>query len=201
MFAAILDPLQSQAVRIAKHDQDLAQDIISMAYSNYLSALARGKNLTPGELVNFMKYRCGELRSNQRLSFGYPVTRSSEDVYRKSNYLNGRVEILSMDFVKDDGDEVEADQDGHGFYTAATATKDISDNILFEVGLEIFLSRLETWIRKAFLLKLEGYNYREIAGLLKMSCYQVRDHIKRVGRQFIEFFALPSCYLERYGLA
>lgn len=200
MHATILEPLKTQAMRIAKHDQDLAQDILSMAYVNYQSASAKGKELTVGELVNFVKHRCGELYHGQRLPFGNRTQDSAGEVYRTSNYLNGDVELLSLDFVKDDGDDVEGGLDGHGFYTAMTATRDMSDDILFEIGFCDFLKGLDKHTRKALLMRVAGYSYVEIARRIKRSSCVIREQVKQAGSKFIEYFNLPSSYLHRYGL-
>ena len=200
MHAAILEPLKTQAMRIAKHDQDLAQDILAMAYANYQSAASKGKELSVGELVNFMKYRCGELYHGERLPFGNRTQRSTGEVYRKSNYLNGDVELLSLDFVKDDGDDVEGNMDGHGFYTSMTATKDVSDSVLFEIGFCDFLKGLDKRTRKALLMRVAGYSYGDIAKRFRRSSSVIREQVKQAGRKFIEYFNLPSSYLHRYGL-
>ena len=201
MHATILEPLKTQAMRIAKHDKDLAQDILSMAYANYQAAHSRGKELSVGELVNFMKHRCGELYHGHRLPFGNRKQRSTSEVYRKSNYLNGDVELLSLDFVKDDGDDVEGNMDGHGFYTFMTATRDVSDSVLFEIGFCDFLKGLDKHTRKALLMRVAGYSYAEIARRFKRSSCAIRKQVKQAGSKFIEYFELPPDYLARFGLA
>ena len=62
--------LQKQADIIARGNPDLKQDILAMSFDSYQRALKRGKTLSPGELVNLMKYRAGGLRSGARLPFG-----------------------------------------------------------------------------------------------------------------------------------
>jgi hypothetical protein len=199
MFDQISEPLVAQAYRIAKGNKDHAQDILAMAYCNHQSASSRGKELSPGELVVFMKHRCGELRQGARLPFGNKSGRSTGEVYRTSNYLNGDVELLSLDFVKDDGDDVEGD--GHGFYTSMTATKDVSDSVLFEIGFCDFLKGLDKRTRKALLMRVAGYSYGDIARRFRRSSSVIREQVKQAGRKFIEYFELPQDYLVRFGLA
>jgi len=67
MHAAVLDPVVSQAKRLPRGDEDLAQDMVAMAYSNYRRCQERGKSLSIGELVVFITHRSSELRSNERM--------------------------------------------------------------------------------------------------------------------------------------
>ena len=201
MFNQISEPLVAQAYRIARGNQDHAQDILAMAYSNHRSASSRGKELSIGELVTFMKHRCGELRQGKRLPFGNKSGRSTGEVYRVSNYLNGNVELLSLNFTSPDGESGEDAFDGHGQITAMIATRDICENVLFEVGMEGFLACFSDWVRRAFLLKVAGYTYKEIARRLSKSPDSVRCRLRHAGRQFIAYFELPPGYLVRYGLA
>ena len=201
MFDQISEPLVAQAYRIAKGNQDHAQDIMAMAYCNHQSASTRGKELSAGELVNFMKHRCGELRQGKRLPFGNRSGRSTGEVYRVSNYLNGNVELLSLNFANPDGESKEDDFDGQGKITAMMATTDISEDALFEVGMESFLAGFSDWVRHAFLLRMAGYTYKEIARRLRKSTDKVRCRLRHAGQQFIAYFELPPGYLVRYGLA
>ena len=201
MFDQISEPLVAQAYRIARGNLDHAQDILAMAYRNHKSASSRGKELSVGELVAFMKHRCGELRQGKRLPFGNKSGRSTSEVYRVSNYLNGNVELLSLNFTKPDGESGEDDLDGQGYITAMMATWDMSNDVLFQVGMEGFLAGFRDWVRCAFLLKVAGYTYKEIARRLCRSPDSIRYHLKLAGRQFIAYFELPPGYLVRYGLA
>ena len=201
MSDQISEPLVAQAYRIARGNQDHAQDILAMAYCNRESASSRGKELSVGELVAFMKHRCGELRQGKRLPFGNRSGRSTGEVYRVSNYLNGNVELLSMNFTSPDGESKEDALDGHGQITAMIATRDICDNALFEVGMESFLAGFSEWVKRAFLLKVAGYSYKEIAKRLCRPPDSIRCRLRHAGREFIAYFELPTGYLVRYGLA
>ena len=125
--------LQQQANRIARGNPDLTQDILSMSYDSYQRAQERGKDLTIGELVNLMKYRAGSLRSGERLSFGNLSSKTTKDVFHKSNYFSGNVEILSLDY------EEENPGDGRGMFNATIATQDFTDAVLFSIQFERFL--------------------------------------------------------------
>ena len=201
MIAAVLDPVISQAKRLSRGDEDLAQDIAGMACDNYRRCQERGKNLTIGELVMFMKHRSSELRSDERLPFGTPRSKCANDVYRRRNYLNGHVEILSMNHQSKRSGGEEREADDFGEIAALSATRDISDTVLFDIGMEDFLPRLSRRVRKALLLRLQGYKYREIGKRVGYHPDIARDKLKEFGRAFVEYFELPEGYRVRYGLA
>ena len=201
MEALLIGPLISQAHRIARSNPDLAQDLVAMAFVNYRRCSERGKDLTIGELVTFMKHRGGELRSDMRLPFGTPRFKCANDVYRKRNYLNGHLEILSMNHQSKRSGGEEREADDFGEIAALSATRDICDSVLFDLGMEDFLARLGQRVKRALLLRVQGYKYWEIAK--RVGCHQdtIRDQLKEAGRAFVEYFELPQGYLLRYGLA
>jgi len=201
MFQTLLPPLMSQATRIAKHDDDLTQNIISMAFMTYNNAQKRGKDLSIGELVNFMKYRAGDLKKGKRLPIGSVREKTKLDVYNIRNYFLGNVELLSMDYSSNDNEYSEDALDGLGELTAATACRDCSANVLFEVGFESFLRRLTPRSRQVFMLRLAGYNCSEIVKNAHICPRTLKASLKRTGRMFIGYFELPESYLTRYGIA
>jgi len=201
MFQTMLPPLMSQATRIAKHDDDLTQNIISMAFMTYNNAQKRGKDLSIGELVNFMKYRARDLRKGERLPIGNISEKTTHDVYNIRNYFLGNVELLSMDYSSNDNECSEDALDGLGELTAATACRSCSDNVLFEVGFESFLKRLSPRLRQVFMMRLAGFNRSEIVKKAHICPRTLAASLKRAGRMFIDYFELPESYLKRYGIA
>ena len=189
------DVLMSQAKRIARGDDDIAQSIVSLAYQAYKNASEKGKILSVGELVNVMKYRAGDLKSGVRRHYGSPGgCKFKDDVYNAGNYLRGDLEVLSMNFDSED------DSEDRGVMAAKIAHRDFADSQMFKIGLSQFLKRFDEKIREMFNLKRIGYSYKEIATKLKTSARYVREKIKELGRQFIEYFDLPDTYLLRFGL-
>ena len=200
MFKTMLPPLMSQATRIAQHDDDLAQNIITMAFLTYNSALGRGKNLSIGELVNFMKYRASDFKKGKRLPVGSVREKTTQDVYNIRNYFHGNVKLLSLDFSTNDNECSEDAMDGLGELTAATACRCCSDNVLFEVGFESFIQRLSPRSRQVFMMRLAGYNCSEIIRTVHICSRTLAASLKRTGRMFIDYFELPESYLTRYGI-
>ncbi|MCH8838759.1 MAG: sigma-70 region 4 domain-containing protein [Candidatus Marinimicrobia bacterium] len=67
--------------------------------------------------------------------------------------------------------------------------------------MEGLLACFSDWVRRAFLLKVAGYTYKEIANRLGKSTDSIRYHLRHAGRQFIAYFELQPGCLARYGLA
>ena len=66
-FNQMLPTLQSQASRIFNGDKDPMQDALGMAYLNYTSCINRkSRELSIGELTNFIKHRATELNNGTR---------------------------------------------------------------------------------------------------------------------------------------
>jgi len=192
----MLPAIQSKAMRIARGDNDIAQDIQAMAYSTYQRALDRGKDLSVGELVNVMKYRASDIRKGARPHFGNISTKTTNDVFNVRNYYNGDVEIVSLDLQQN-----ESDDNDKGHYTALTASRNLSDNVLFDIGFDWFMKKLDPVNRKILQLRLENYKYSEIAAMIGLGIYSVRRRLQMIGMKFIEYFDLPHSYIETYGLA
>ena len=193
MFQAMAKPLMAQANRIARNDADLAQSIISMAYKAYENAQSRGKELSVGELVNFMKYRASDLKNGKRLPFGNRSTQMSRDVYNPRNYLNGNIEIFSFDLKADD-------KDYDYSFSILTSRKDGSNDVIFQIGLEKFFKSTGPQAKVLFQMREAGYTYKEISQHLHQPVYKIMRQIKEFGREFIRYFDLPENYVKRYGL-
>jgi len=89
------DIILSQANKIANGDPDVVQNILAWNYQNFSNAFEKGRVLSIGEQVNFMKHRAGELRSGIRRDFGHGGYHANEDVHCKNLYYNGEVEIVA----------------------------------------------------------------------------------------------------------
>lgn len=196
MHATVLDPVVSQAKWLAKGDDDLAQDIAAMAFDNYRRCQERGKDLSVGELVSFMKHRRSEISSGRRLPFGNVSRSGAMDVYRISNFFRGEVSILNWDTDEDEDDFCE-----RGWAVMLSATKDISNAVIFNMGFEAFLKTLEDYQQKPLLMRMSGYSAREIGEEMGITPDVIRYHLKHVGKAFIAYFTLPPSYGVRYGLS
>lgn len=172
MFLTISEPLISQAKRITD-DADIAQSIVAMAYQAYDNAQKRGKELSVGELVNFMKYRANDLRHGSRLHVGSVSKQNCKDVYSPRNYLSGEVEIHSFDYREDDEERDYSE-------SIFTARKDWSNDVIFQIGLEGFLKTVGSESKLIFLLRSAGYKYPEISKQLGQPIHKIRNLIKEI---------------------
>ncbi len=194
MFQTMLPAIQQQAMRIARGDNDISQDIQAIAYCNYQRALECGKDLSIGECVNVMKYRAGEIRQGIRLHYGNIGTKTTNDVFNVRNYYNGNVEIVPLEFQQNSLGE-------KGRYVALTEGRSFSDNVLFAVGFDWFMKRLDSENREILQLRLENYKQREIADMIGLTASTVCRRLRMIGMKFIEYFDLPNSYMETYGLS
>ena len=188
----------SQANRIANGDPDVMQNILAWNFQNCAGANARGKMLSIGEQVNFMKHRAGEFRSGVRRDFGHGGYHASQDLFNKKLYHSGEVEIFHFHY-SDEAEHSEDINNGKGEISAFTSIKDVEAACIFQVDFEEFLGRLSEKERNIFLKRLEGYTMAEIANDVKLDVATVRNWLKTVGRKFIDWFGIPGA--ERFGLA
>ena len=176
----MLDAIYSQAKRISKGDPDLCQNILAFNYVNLQNANARGKILSIGEQVNFMKHRAGELRSGARHYIGHGHYKGKDDVYAPLPYLRGEIQIHHFDY-SDASDNKECIADGKGKLTWTTSHKHLEDELVFKMDLEIFTSLLSQVERQIFLLRFAGYDVKEIASQLQMKASTVRVYLRDLG--------------------
>ena len=182
----------SQADRISRGDDDLRQNILSFNYQNNNSALSRGKKLSIGEQVNFMKMRASELRSGMRYDFGHTRYKGSDDVYHPHRFYHGDVRVLHIDY------EDESPENGKGEITMFTSVKNVEQQCLFNVDMEAFLKRLSRNERIVFVIRLCGYSYEHIADVVKLSPSTIKSWLTQIGLEFARWFEIPNP--ARFGL-
>jgi len=160
------------------------QDTLGMAYLNYTSCLNRkNRQLSIGELTNFIKYRATELNNGTRPHFGNKSNKRTNDVYFKLAYLDGQVERLSFDY--EDGDIDEGD---HGSLSYQTRVPSCENNILFNIDFTKFRKRLNSIERELLDWLVVGYNPTEISRVMLLDYNDVKERLKQIGIKFAEFF-------------
>lgn len=183
-FEQMLPILQSQASRIFNGDKDSMQDALGMAYANYTSYLARkNRQLSIGELTNFMKHRATELNNGTRPHLGNISNKRTNDVYYRLAYLDGNVERLSFDY--EDEENLEGD---HGQIAFQTRVPHREDDILFNIDFTKFHKRLNRVDRSILDWFVIGYNPKEISRVMQLDYNHVRARLKQIGIEFCEFF-------------
>ena len=187
----------SQADRISRGDEDLRQNILSFNCQNNYNALSRGKNLSIGEQVNFMKMRASELRSGKRYDFGHNRYKGSDDVYNLQRFYNGDVRVLRIHYSDESGND-EFPENGIGELTFETSNKNAEQQYLFNVDIEAFLKTLNRCERIIFTKFVSGYSYNYISDIVKLSPYEVSDNMRMIGLEFAKWFEITN--IERFGL-
>ena len=186
-FVENLDVISSHAKRISKGDQDISQDILGMAYENFDSCNSRGKELSVGEVVQFMEYRGKELRSGVRNSLScFKNVHSKRDVFHKQNYFNGDTEVLSLSYEDNKMD----DSDGKGLIIERFASKDFADDLLFDMSLDMYFKHQDKFKRDILDLKTSGYNNKEISKKLRISKYKLNIILTSIRMELIKFFEM-----------
>jgi hypothetical protein len=181
--------ITSQANRIANGNPDVMQNILAWNFVNCESTSAKGKTLSIGEQVNFMKHRAGEYRSGIRRDFGHGRYHANGDVHNKKLYYAGEVEIYHLQH-EEDAEHAEDINDGKGEITSFTSIKDVEAAVIFQVDLEKFLSLLTNKERIIFLKRLEGFTLKEIAGDCKLDVDAVRRCFKTLYGKYILWFGI-----------
>jgi len=193
VFEEMYPTLSSHASRIAKGNQDLMQDLLCMAYTNFCRTSEKGRTLSPGELINYMGLRVGELKSGARNHFGTRSTRGTKDVFHPQRYLNGDVSVLHLD---------EEEREGELTYgIEQLTTYSVEETVIFKTDFERFLSMLSEREQTMVLKRIEGYNGREISDLLGCSYSTLSQKLHRIGGELGKYFNLHIDTLERYGIA
>ena len=175
----------SQARRIANGDPDIVQNILACNIVNHQNAKLRGKKLSIGEQVNFMKHRAGEFRSGVRNEFGN-TGHTTKDALSKRLYYEGEVEVHSIQY------EEEQSQCGKGMLTAYMSNKNAEDSYIFRMDLESFLFILSKQERLIFIMRLNGYKQIEIANVMKLSVSMVRRTLSCIGRKYVHWFDIEQ---------
>ena len=185
----MLDSIYSQAKRISNGDPDLLQNILAFNHQNLQNAQLKGKCLSIGEQVNFMKHRASELRSGARLPIGHGRHKGKDDVYHPWPYLHGKVKIHHFDY-QDSSEHEEFIYDGKGELAFTTSIKHLEDECLFEIDFKQFTSMLMPIERKIFLSRLEGYSISEIADEIDLTASSVRSYLADIGVAYRSWFEL-----------
>jgi hypothetical protein len=185
MKSILENVILSQANRIANGDQDVLQNILSWNYQNYNSALSKGRALSIGERVNFLKHRAGEYRSGIRRDFGHGRYHANHDVFCKQLYYKGEVEIHHIDYT-----DCEDINDGKGAITAFTSIGDSEANVLFQIDFDRFLLSLSDEEQDVFLMRLSGYNIGEIADHIALKINDVRQLLKSAIEKYTSWFEI-----------
>ena len=185
--------LERHADRISWGDADLKQDLLSLSYTNYSSAFSRGKELSLGELVNFMQWRASELKSGKHKSFGNLGHNGNKDVYSKVRYYNDDVKVIHLN-----GENGSDDLLTDSFLKRSTPT---ADKVAFRIDFKNFLTNLPKRDRLILTRRIEGYKVKEISTALGSSSPRISRRLKRIGTEIAICLDIPVELANSYGIA
>jgi len=153
--------------------EDKVQDLVILAYEEFLSKAEQGKVMSLPLLIHFMKLRKPEVQIEMR---GYSRTHKT-DVFNKRNYYEGKTELYSIDsLISGDGEDTFADvlPDGTNLEEELIAQMDIDDT----------LSTLKEYEQTIVKMKLSGYDDHEIAQALSVQPQTVRNALQCICAKF-----------------
>ena len=175
-----------KANQISKNDPDISQNILAWNFQNLKSASAKGKVLSIGEQVKFMRSRAGEFRSGTRRYFGNNGSHLAKDIFNKNLYYSGKLKLLRIHYKDESGNRGYPNR-GRSEIATLTSIKDVEAGCIFNLDLEVFLSGLSRIERTIFLKKLEGFSIDDIGEIVGLSRYSVTTRLKNAGRRYGEF--------------
>ena len=193
VFEEMYPTVSSHARRIAYGNQDLMQDILCMAYTNFCRTFENGRTLTPGELINYMGLRAGEIKNGSRQHFGNRSTKTTNDVFHPRRYLEGDVQILHF--------EEEEQEDGFNYRIKGLSTNSVEERAIFRADFDRFLLTLPEREKKMLLRRIDGYNRKEICDDIGCSYWTFHQKLLRIGKEFGVYFQIHPDTMERYGIA
>jgi len=177
IFQSYADTLYTAASRMIdkRHPQyeDKVQDLVILAYEEFLSKAEQGRVMSLPLLIHFMKLRKPEVQIEMR---GYSRTHKT-DVFNKRNYYEGKTELYSIDsLISGDGEDTFADvlPDGTNLEEELIAQMDIDDT----------LSTLKEYEQTIVRMKLSGYDDHEIAQALSVQPQTVRNALQCICAKF-----------------
>jgi len=175
-----------KAKRISKNDPDISQNILAWNFQNLKNAAEKGKKLSIGEQIKFMRRRAAELRAGTRRYFGNNGGHLAKDVFNKNLYYSGKIKLLKIHYEDESGNEENPNR-GRSEITTFTSIKDVEAACIFNLDLEVFLAGLSETEKTILLKRLEGFSIDEIGEIVNLSRYVVTSKLKNIGRRYVEY--------------
>jgi len=179
IFQSYADTLYTAASRMIdkRHPQyeDKVQDLVILAYEEFLSKAEQGKVMSLPLLIHFMKLRKPEVQIEMR---GYSRTHKT-DVFNKRNYYEGKTELYSINSrVSGDGEDTFADR--------IADEMNLEDELSASIDIEDKLSTLKEYEQTIIRMKLSGYDEYEIARALSVQPQTVRNAVKSISNRLFD---------------
>jgi len=179
IFQSYANTLYTAASRMIdkRHPQyeDKVQDLVVLAYEEFLSKAERGRVMDLPLLIHFMKLRKPEVQIEMR---GYSRTHKT-DVFNKRNYYEGKTELYSINspVFSDRADTLaECIPDEVNLEEELSARMDIEDK----------LSTLKEYEQTIVMMKLSGYDENEIARALSVQPQTIRNAVRGISKRLLD---------------
>ena len=168
---------------VARHlREDLVEDRlaegIGMAFEQYMHSVAECRPMPDAVLVRACQLRAIDV--GRRLA-GTSGARPRSDVYDERNYNDGRVELLRLDGLLDDGDE----QQGLVGWAELEA-QNPAKKLASAVDLERWLGRLTQEDRMMLALRQAGHTLGGIGAAMGRSTSAVFKRLRQLGVELAE---------------
>jgi hypothetical protein len=165
---------------VARHlREDLVEDRLAegvgMAFAQYVENAGQGRLLDDALLVHIAYLRAIDL--GRRVA-GAQGARSRSDVFDERNYKDGRVDLLRLDGLLDDGDEEQ------GLFDWSLATgSDVAWRLASAIDLERWVSSLDEGDRRMLALRQAGHTLAEISLVTGRSMSFVCARLRELGEE------------------
>jgi DNA-directed RNA polymerase specialized sigma24 family protein len=179
IFQSYANTLYTAASRMIdkRHPQyeDKVQDLVILAYEEFLSKAEQGKVMSLPLLIHFMKLRKPEVQIEMR---GYSRTHKT-DVFNKRNYYEGKTELYSINSaISSDGEDTFAD--------CIADETNLEEELSATMEIEAKLSSLKEYEQTIVRMKMSGYDENEIARALSVQPQTIRNAIRSISNKLFE---------------
>jgi DNA-directed RNA polymerase specialized sigma24 family protein len=155
--------------------EDKVQDLVILAYEEFLSKAERGKVMSLPLLIHFMKLRKPEVQIEMR---GYSRTHKT-DVFNKRNYYEGKTELYSINSpISGEGEDTFAD--------CIPNETNLEEELNATMEIEAKLSTLKEYEQTIVRMKLSGYDENEIARALSVQPHTIRNAVNSISNKLFE---------------
>jgi len=178
IFQSYANTLYTAASRMIdkRHPQyeDKVQDLVILAYEEFLSKAEQGKLMSLPLLIHFMKLRKPEVQIEMR---GYSRTHKT-DVFNKRNYYEGKTELCSINIpISADNEDTFAD--------CIADEANLEEELSAQMDIEDKLSTLKDYEQTIVRMKLSGYDENEIAEALSVQPQTIKNAIHTIRRKLL----------------
>jgi DNA-directed RNA polymerase specialized sigma24 family protein len=177
IFAEYTSTLYKAARRMINknHSQyeDKVQDLIVLAYEEFIRKANEGKIMDLPLVIHFMKLRKTEVQIEMR---GYSRTNKT-DVFNKRNFYQGKIEVYSID-------NPIFDEENDSYADIISDDNDFESEISFKIDFQNKFFQLSEIEKTILDMKFNGYDDDEISEYLSIRVQTVKNTLSRLSSKF-----------------